>query len=124
MPTHLLLLDNNVPIQLIPLLRPHEATHASTAGWAALSNSHLIRAAREAGFTAIVTCDQNIQHQQNLWGQSLAFVVLTTTHWATIRDNIADIRRVIDAVTPGSCATVALPRPPLRRRPYNSALEC
>jgi hypothetical protein len=27
MPTHLLLLDNNVPIQLIPLLRPHEATH-------------------------------------------------------------------------------------------------
>ncbi len=118
MPTHLLLLDNNVPIQLIPLLRPHEATHASTAGWAALSNGNLIREAHRAEFTAIVTCDQNIQHQQNLAGYALAFVVLTTTHWATIRDNVAGLLAAIEAATPGSYATVNLPRPTLRRRPY------
>ena len=27
------LLDNHVPIRLIPLLRPHEAMHASKVGW-------------------------------------------------------------------------------------------
>jgi hypothetical protein len=43
---HRILLDNNVPIHLIPLLRPHEGVHASTVGWAALSNGDLIRATR------------------------------------------------------------------------------
>lgn len=123
MPITRLLLDNNVSRHLVRLLRPHEAIHAATLGWAALSNGDLIRAAQAEGFSVIITCDQNIQHQQSLKGRPLAFVVLTTTHWPTILDNIAALLAAVEAATPGSFATVTLPTPPRRRRPYNPSSE-
>jgi hypothetical protein len=78
MPNIRILLDNNVPILLVALLRPHEVVHAATLGWAAISNGELIRAAQQAGFAALTTRDQNIGYQQRLEGQRLAFLVLTT----------------------------------------------
>jgi hypothetical protein len=117
MPNIRILLDNNVPIHIIPLLRPHEVVHAATMGWAAISNGDLIRAAQRAGFAAIITCDQNIQHQQRLEGQPLAFFVLTTTHWPTIRDNLSLLTDAIDQIDAGGYVTVTLPRPPRVRRP-------
>jgi predicted nuclease of predicted toxin-antitoxin system len=124
MPNIRILLDNNVPVHLIPLLRPHEAVHAATMGWAAIGNGDLIRAAQQAGFAAMMTCDQNIQHQQRLAGQPLAFLVLTTTHWPTIRDNLSLITDAIDQISPGGYVTLTLPRPPRVRRPYNPKPEC
>ena len=115
MPNIRLLLDNNIPIQLVPLLRPHEAVHASRMGWAALSNGDLIHAAQEAGFAAMMTCDRNIAHQQNLSARSLAFIVLTTTHWPTIRDNLALVIEAVDQSGPGLYVVVPLPRPVRRR---------
>jgi predicted nuclease of predicted toxin-antitoxin system len=97
MPITRLLLDNNVSRHLVRPLRPHEAIHAATLGWAALSNGDLIRAAQAEGFSVIITCDQNIQHQQSLKGRPLAFVVLTTTHWPTILDNIAALLAAVEA---------------------------
>lgn len=124
MPTIRILLDNNVSQHLARLLSPHEAIHAADLGWAALSNGELIRAAQEAGFAALITCDQNIQHQQNLSGKPLAFIVLTTTHWLTIRDNVAELLAAIEAVGPGGYLTIDLPRPPRRRRPYRPPVRC
>jgi hypothetical protein len=124
MPNTRILLDNNVPVHLIPLLRPHEAIHAAAMGWAAVRNGDLIRAAQQAGFAAMITCDQNIQHQQRLAGQPLAFFVLTTTHWPTIRDNLSLITDAVDRIIPGGYVTLTLPRPPRVRRPYPPKLEC
>jgi predicted nuclease of predicted toxin-antitoxin system len=118
MPNIRILLDNNVPIRVIPLLRPHEVVHASAVGWAAITNGDLIRAAQQAGYAALITCDQNIQHQQRLEGQTLAFIVLTTTHWPTIRDNLVLLTDAIGKIDPGGYVTVTLPRPPRVRRPY------
>jgi hypothetical protein len=119
MPTYRILLDNNVPIHLLPRLRPNEVVHASTIGWASLTNGHLIRAARDAGFAAIVTCDRNIKHQQNLSAEPLAFIVLTTTHWPTMRDNVSSIIAAVNRIAPGGYEVVSLPRPSRRRRAYN-----
>lgn len=124
MPNIRILLDNNVPVRIVPLLRPHEVVHATTLGWAAISNGDLIKAARQAGYGAIVTCDQNIRHQQRLAGQPLAFFVLTTTHWPTIRDNLSLLTTAIDQIDPGGYVTVTLPRPPRLRRPYPSQRDC
>ena len=52
MPGNRILLDNNVPRHLIPLLRPREATHAAAIGWATLGNGELVRAAHADGFAA------------------------------------------------------------------------
>ena len=112
MPTSRILLDNNVPVHLIPSIRPLEAVHASTLGGATLSSGQLIRAAQEAGFSVMIRCDQSIEHQQNLSEQPLTFVVLLTTHWPTIRDKIAAVLHAIETATPGSYVTVTFPKPP------------
>jgi hypothetical protein len=124
MPNIRILLDNNVPVHLIPLVRPHQAVHAATMGWSAISNGDLIRAAQKPGFAAVITCDQNIQHQQRLAGQQLGFLVLTTTHWPTIRDNLSSIIVAIDQLSPGGYVTLTLARPPRVRRPYPPRPEC
>ncbi len=116
MPAIRMLLDNSVPFGLIPLLRPHEAFHAYTLGWAALSNGELIRAAEASGFTVLITSDRNIRYQQNLTRRRCAIVELSTTHWPTIRDNVAELLAAITATAPGGYATVVFPRPPRRRR--------
>jgi len=118
MPISRILLDNNVPIHLAPLLRPREAVHASAVGWATLINGYLIKAALTHGFDAMITGDQNIEHQQNLSGLPLAFIVLTTTHWPTLRTNVALVLDAIEALEPGGYSLLALPRPPRRRGPY------
>jgi hypothetical protein len=118
MPVIRILLDNNVPIRLIPLLRPHEAVHASKVGWAALGNGDLIRASEEHGYPVLVTSDQNIRYQQNLTRRQFSIVERSTTRWPTIRDNVANLLAAIETITPGSYTTVTFPRPPLRRRPY------
>jgi predicted nuclease of predicted toxin-antitoxin system len=124
MPSIRVLLDNNVSIRLCRHLPDCEAIHASTLGWAAISNGDLIQAAREAEFAVMVTSDQNIRHQQNLTVHPLALVVLSTTHWATIRDSAAEIATAIGAAEPGSYITINLPRPPRIRRPYPPRLNC
>jgi hypothetical protein len=41
-----------------------------------LKNGELLKAAEEASFQVMVTCDQNIRYQQNLTGRKLALVAL------------------------------------------------
>ena len=43
-----------------------------------LKNGEFLKAAEEAGFDAMVTCEQNIRHQQNLAGRKLALVAIGT----------------------------------------------
>jgi hypothetical protein len=64
-----------------------------------------------------VTGDQNIEHQNNLYGRRLALVVLSTIHWPTIRANPLPVLEAVERATPGSYAVVMLPRAKLRRRP-------
>ena len=123
MPINRILLDHNVSSRLIRHLRPHEAVHASHIGLAAVSNGDLIRAANQAGFTLMLTCDQNIQYQQNLAGRPLAFVVLSTTRLDSILDHLDQVLAAIDAAVPGSFTAVTLPRPPRRRRPFSPSSD-
>jgi hypothetical protein len=118
-----ILLDQNAPLGLRRLLSGHDVVTAARLGWSTIQNGDLIRAAEEAGFAVLITCDRNIRHQQNLAGRQLELIELTTNQWATIRDNIADVLAVVETATPGSYATVRFPKPPRRRRPY-PRLEC
>jgi hypothetical protein len=119
MPRIRILLDQNAPFGLRRLLLGHDVAKAASLGWSTIQNGDLIRAAEEAGFAVLITCDRNIRHQQNLTGRQLALIELTTNQWATIRDNIAEVLTVIETATPGSYATIRFPKPPRRRRPYS-----
>jgi hypothetical protein len=112
-----ILLDQNLPRALATLLTGHEVRTAADQGWRELANGDLLKAAEQAGFLIIVTADQNIRYQQNLDERSVALVVLSTNTWRVLRDNVAPITDAVSRARPGSYETVALPRPPRRRRP-------
>lgn len=123
MPITRILLDNNVSRRLCPLLLPYEVVHASQAGWAELRNGDLLRAAEEHGFDVLVTGDRNMRYQQNLTRVRFSIIELSSQHWPTIRDNVAELVATIEAIAPGAYAMINFPRPFLRRRAY-PRLDC
>jgi hypothetical protein len=72
------LFDQNVPTKLRRFLRLHWTTTAAELGWSELKNGDLLAIAESAGFEILITCDQNLEYQQNLSGRKIA--VLGTRH--------------------------------------------
>ena len=107
-----ILLDANMPRGLRGLPRDYEVQTARQMGWDSLTNGDLLAAAERAGFEAMITAGRNIRHQQNLAGRKIALIELTTTHWETIRDNVADVLAAVAGAREGSYSIVTLPRPP------------
>jgi hypothetical protein len=66
-----ILLDQNTPIGVRRILATQDVRTASQMGWSRLSNGDLLDAAEQAGFEALITCDQNFPAQQNLAGTTL-----------------------------------------------------
>ena len=118
-----ILLDQNVPFPLLRHLPAHDVVHAYTVGWGGLENGFLIAAAEEAGFAILVTCDRNLEYQQNLTGRRLALVVLETNHWPVIEKALDLVVAAVDAALPGSFASISFERPALRRRPPPAGYE-
>ena len=78
-------------------------------GWARLQNGDLLDAA-EGSFDVLDTTDQNLRHEQNLAGRSLAIVVLTTTSWPRIRAHLPDVVAAVESVKPGEYREVSVPK--------------
>ena len=70
-----LLLDECVPKKLKNELPGHDVSTVPEMGWAGVKNGPLLRRAAER-FDALITTDQNVEHQQNLSELGLAIVVL------------------------------------------------
>jgi hypothetical protein len=70
------LLDEQLPRQLVPLLIGHDVRTVQQQSWAGLKNGQLLDAAEAAGFTVLLTGDRNLQFQQNLSKRKLGVVVL------------------------------------------------
>jgi hypothetical protein len=72
------LLDEQLPRQLVQYLVGHEARTVQEQGWAGLKNGELLRQARAAGFEIFLTGDQNLEYQQNLKKSGLFVVILVS----------------------------------------------
>lgn len=70
------LLDEQLPRQLAPLLTGHDVRTVQQQSWAGLKNGQLLDAAEAAGFTVLVTGDRNLQFQQNVRKRQMGVVVL------------------------------------------------
>jgi predicted nuclease of predicted toxin-antitoxin system len=113
-----ILIDQNVSARLARLLTGHNATHASSRGWAGLTNGDLLTAAEVDGFEIFLTADKNIWYQQNLTSRRIALVVLGTNQLDILFANVDQLRQAVDAVPAGGYETIAFDRPPLRRRTH------
>jgi predicted nuclease of predicted toxin-antitoxin system len=72
-----LLLDENLPKKLKQDLSEFEVYTVSEKGWSGRKNGELMALMSEFNFSALITFDKNLQHQQNFKKYSLAVFVLS-----------------------------------------------
>jgi len=110
-----ILFDKSVPWPLKRYLAGHQILAAEDEGWAEVSNGQLIALAEKAGYEALVTCDQNIQYQQNLTGRKISLVILGSNIWTAIQPMIPQIVEAVNRTSSGSFEVIDIAPPPKRR---------
>ena len=90
-------------------LDSHQVETAFERGRSTLTNGELLARAEQEGFEVFVTTDQNLLHQQNFGGLSIAIVVLSSTSWPRIQKAFVAVAQAIDATVPGSFREVGIP---------------
>lgn len=90
-----LLFDQGTPSPLRAYLGDHAVTSAFEMGWSECENGELLTAAEFEQFDVFITTDQNLRYQQDLSGRRIAIVVLLTTNWPRIENQVS---LVVDAV--------------------------
>ncbi len=112
-----ILFDKNVPVGVRRFLVGHEVRTFVDLNWhPQLENGALLKAAEDAEFDMMFTCDQNIQYQQNLTGRRLALVVLGSNIWPIVRNHGTLLTAAADAATPGSYSFIEMVVPPKPRQ--------
>jgi predicted nuclease of predicted toxin-antitoxin system len=111
-----ILFDKNVPIGVRRFLARHEVRTVVELNWSPqLENGELLKAAEESAYNVLVTCDQNIEYQQNRRGRELALVVLGSNLWPIVRDYETVIAKAVETASRGSCEFIEMPLPPKPR---------
>ncbi|MBA3665378.1 MAG: DUF5615 family PIN-like protein [Bacteroidetes bacterium] len=72
----LLLLDENLPKKLKHDFLGHQTFTIREKGWTGVTNGNLLKLMAEEKFDALITFDQNLQHQQNFKKHTLTVFVL------------------------------------------------
>ena len=105
------LVDECLPRQLrqwLLIARPDwTVTTVQEAGWAAMKNGILLRAANGT-FDVLVTADKNMHHQQNFAGLSISVLVLPTNRAKLVRAGVLALVQSLPRVRPGEKAVMDL----------------
>ena len=96
-----ILLDESLPRPLARLLSDHDVRTVGAMGWAGRRNGELLHLAA-AEFDALLTADQNLEHQQNLAALPLAVIVLVapTNRIRALRPLIPDLLQALQGLAP------------------------
>ena len=86
------LLDENLPHDLILELSDHQVVTVQGLGWAGVKNGELLRLAATR-FDVLLTVDRNFEYQQNFSGVAIAVIVVDVSS-----NDIAALRPLIPAV--------------------------
>ncbi|HEV2469607.1 MAG TPA: hypothetical protein VGS78_10460 [Candidatus Sulfotelmatobacter sp.] len=114
-----ILLDHNVPIGVRALFPEHEIhTVVEMRRQPQIENGELITAAESTRFDVLITSDLNIEHQQNLQGRKLAFIVLGSNIWPIVRSYGHAIAEALQKATPGGVQFIEMTLP---KKPQKSS---
>jgi hypothetical protein len=91
------LLDEQLPRQLVPHITGHEVRTVQQQGWAGLKNGELLKQAEATHFEIFLTSDQNLEFQQNLKRAGL-FVVILVAPSNALEDLIPLVPRALAAM--------------------------
>lgn len=103
-----ILLDECAPRPLKCELADYEICTVVEMGWSGKKNGELLQLMRQAGFTILLTTDQNLRYQQNLQQAEVAVVVLvaSSNQLSDLLPLIPDARGVLDTITSGEVIEV------------------
>lgn len=103
-----ILLDESLPRRLTRLLPEHEVRTVASMGWAGKRNGELLQLAA-AEFDALLTADQNLEHQQNLGALPVAVIVLVaaTNRIQSLRPLIPTLLQTLGTPSPRRLVRVA-----------------
>ena len=101
-----ILFDQGTPVPLRRHLHPGQVDTAAEMGWSELSNGELLAAAELAGFDLLITTDQNLRYQQNLAQRRIGVIVLMSTSWPRIAQNVKDVVAAVREMPQGGYAEV------------------
>ena len=94
----LLLLDENLPKKLKRDFLGHQIFTIREKGWSGISNGNLLNLMTANKFDALLTFDQNLQHQQNFKKYALTIFVLVApdNSYPTLKDLVPKILSIIE----------------------------
>jgi hypothetical protein len=103
-----LILDECVDEGLRRYFTGHECQTCRYAGFAGLANGELLSAAESAGFSVLITVDQNMPTQQNLAGRSISLMVLRarTTNLDDLVDLVPEALTALARIGPGEVVRI------------------
>ena len=103
------LLDENLPVELIGDFNGHECAHVVSIGWAGTQNGDLLAKAESAGFNVLLTLDSGIPKQHDLSRRSLAVVLVKPEGQgpASVRALVEKILVALDSCKSGEVITVS-----------------
>ena len=103
-----ILLDESLPRPLARLLPEHDVRTVGAMGWAERNGELLHLAAAE--FDALLTADQNLEHQQNLDALPVAVVVLVapTNRIQSLRPLIPSLILTLQSLPPRRLVRVSV----------------
>jgi predicted nuclease of predicted toxin-antitoxin system len=96
-----ILLDESLPRPLARLLPEHDVRTVAAMGWGGKRNGELLQLAA-ADFDALLTADQNLEHQQNLGALPVAVIILIapTNRMESLRPLIAALLQTLQTLSP------------------------
>lgn len=92
-----LLLDENLPKKLKKDFCEHQIFTLRDKGWNGKSNGQLLQLMNTEKFDALLTFDQNLQHQQNFKNYTLTVIILVAADnsYLTLKDLVPKIKNII-----------------------------
>lgn len=102
-----ILLDEDIPRRLGPLLVGHDASTVPRSGWSGIKNGKLLALAATR-FDVFLTMDRNLEFQQNLAALPIAILVIEalSNRIAHLRPLVLEILRALNSVRPKSLRRV------------------
>jgi predicted nuclease of predicted toxin-antitoxin system len=103
-----ILLDECTPNVLRRQLPNLKILTVQELGWSGISNGKLLALAEEQ-FDVFITTDQNLKHQQNLFGRRLAIIELPTNQVPAVAALAPAIERALATISAGDFVQIPLP---------------
>lgn len=103
-----ILIDECLPRRLKQELTSHQVRTVPEAGWAGKKNGTLLQLM--AGmYDVFITIDNNLENQQQLADQPVAFIVLNAVNnkFATLQPLMPKVRETLETIQPGQIIRVS-----------------